>query len=94
MTRPPLVLLEWEDAFNGNHSWSDMDELPKEFRPVIIETVGFEIHRNAKRTTLAMTFQSEDGERISRSLDLMTIPAGCIRKRKVLRPADKKRATP
>jgi hypothetical protein len=88
VTRVPLVLIEWEDSFNGNHGWFDLDDMPEEVRPVVFETVGFEVQRHPKRTTLAMSYRAPDGEeRMEQALDLMTIPAGCIRKRKVLRPA-------
>lgn len=81
MPRPALKLIEWEDAYNGNHSWFKIDALPDEIEPLIVTTVGFEVQRCANRVTLAMS-RREDGEDIC---DLFTIPTAMIRKERTLR---------
>ena len=83
MKRPPLKLIEWEDAFNGDHEWTDVGDVPKHIKPLVIRTVGFELRRDSERVTLAMSYgQSRDDHRCC---DLFTIPLGMIRKERVLR---------
>lgn len=84
MGRPPLKLIEWEDAFNGNHNWFDVATLPEDdVNPIIITTVGFELLRTKYRVTLAMSYEeSRDGPR---ACDLFTIPRGMIRRERTLR---------
>lgn len=85
MPRPPLKLIEWEDAFNGNHRWHGLDDIPDKVEPWIVATVGFEIRRSAERVTLAMTYAGGDDDNEPTCMDLMTIPVGMIRKERVLR---------
>lgn len=88
MTRPPLKLIEWEDAYNGNHDWFRLDTLPDAVAPVIVSTVGFEVQRNADRVTLAMSYRGKHADHDdddANACDLFTIPVGMIRKEKVLR---------
>jgi hypothetical protein len=83
MARPPLKLIEWEDAFNGDHDWLTVDSVPEKVRPIIITTVGFEIRRTKKRVTLAMSYGDSRDE--PTCCDLFTIPVGMIRRERVLR---------
>lgn len=83
MPRPPLKLIEWEDAYNGNHGWIDAASIPDAVQPLIITTVGFELRRNADRVTLAMSYGASRDE--PTCCDLFTIPVGMIRKERVLR---------
>lgn len=83
MTRPPLKLIEWEDAYNGDHKWVDVDELPDDVEPMFITTVGFELRRNSERVTLAMSYCDSRDE--PTCCDLFTIPLGMIRKERTLR---------
>ncbi len=82
--RPPLVLVEWEDSYNGDHSWFDLDEMPKEPIPAILFTTGFLVRECKKRITLVMSYQCDDHDGV-RACDVFVIPKGCIRKRTVLR---------
>lgn len=83
MPRPPLKLIEWEDAFNGNHEWVAAEDVDNPVAPLVVTTVGFEIRRDDKRVTLAMSYeQSRDRPKCC---DLFTIPVGMIRREKVLR---------
>lgn len=83
MSRPPLLLIEWEDAFNGNHEWTWRDEVPKAVAPLIVHTVGFLVQRDNERVTLAMSWEhSRDHPKIC---DLFTIPAGMVRRETTLR---------
>lgn len=84
MTRPPLKLIEWEDAYNGNHDWFTLDSLPKAVAPVIVSTIGFEVQRNADRATLAMSYR-DDRDDGPYACDLFTIPLAMIRKERTLR---------
>jgi hypothetical protein len=83
MPRPPLKLIEWEDAYNGNHDWISVASIPELVEPLIISTVGFELRRDEHRVTLAMSYG--DGREEATCSDLFTIPVGMIRREKVLR---------
>ena len=82
MTGPPLVLIEWEDAYNGNHDWIEVASIPAKVKPLVLTTVGFELRRDKKRVTLAMTHGSSRDE--PTCCDLFTIPVGMIRKERRL----------
>ena len=80
---PPLKLIVWEDAYNGNHDWIDVDSIPEKVAPLIIRTVGFEVRRDDERVTLAMSYgNSRDDPTCA---DLFTIPVGMIRKERALK---------
>lgn len=81
--RPPLKLIEWEDAYNGNHDWIDAGTIPEKVEPLIIRTVGFEIRRDERRVTLAMSYG--DSREEATCCDLFTIPTGMIRRERTLR---------
>ena len=83
MKRPPLKLIVWEDAFNGNHSWFKTSELPAEVTPLLVTTVGFELARTAERVTLAMSYQ--DSREEPQACDLFTIPVAMIQSERKLR---------
>lgn len=83
MPRPPLKLIEWEDAYNGNHDWIDVASIPDEVDPMIIRTVGFELRRDGGRVTLAMSYNDSREEQTCS--DLFTIPVDMIRKERTLR---------
>lgn len=83
MARPPLKLIEWEDAYNGNHDWIQVDTIPEGVGPLILTTVGFEIQRDAEHVTLAMSYG--DSQDDPTCCDLFTIPIALIRREKVLR---------
>lgn len=80
---PPLKLIEWEDAYNGNHDWIDIETIPETVAPLVITTVGFELRRDRERVTLAMSYGSSREE--PACCDLFTIPIGMIRKERTLR---------
>lgn len=81
--RPPLKLISWEDAFNGNHSWIEASSIPEHVEPLLITTVGFELRRDEHRVTLAMSYG--DSREEPTCCDLFTIPLGMIRRERVLR---------
>lgn len=83
MPRPLLKLIEWEDAYNGNHDWIDLATVPDEVEPMVIRTVGFELRRDSERVTLAMSYNDSCEE--PTCVDLFTIPIGMIRKERTLR---------
>lgn len=83
MARPPLKLIEWEDAYNGNHDWIDVETVPENVAPLIVTTVGFEVRRDDDRVTLAMSYGDSRDE--PTCCDLFTIPRAMIRREKVLR---------
>jgi hypothetical protein len=83
MPRPPLMLIEWEDAYNGDHDWIDPGQVDLNGPPMLVTTVGFELQRNAERITLAMSLLSFKQD--AKVCDLMTIPIGMIRKERRLR---------
>lgn len=85
MPRPPLKLIEWEDAYNGNHEWFDLATLPETVEPLIITTIGFELQRNKERVTLAMSYGDSREREGPTCCDLFTIPIGMIRKERTLR---------
>lgn len=71
--RYPLKLIEWQDAFNGNHQWFSSDELPEEVTPLTLQTIGFEVRRSKTSVTLAMSV-SDRGS----LCDLFTIPLAVV----------------
>jgi hypothetical protein len=74
-----LVLIEWEDAYTGNHDWFKLNTLPDAVQPVMVVTAGFVVLEDEERVTLAQTFSHNSGA------NLWTIPVGMIRKRTHLR---------
>lgn len=83
MPRPPLKLIEWEDACNGNHDWIDVSSIPEKLEPMVITTVGFELRRDQERVTLAMSYGCSREE--PTCADLFTIPLAMIRRERTLR---------
>lgn len=83
MPRPPLKLIEWEDAYNGNHEWIEAATIPAKVKPLIVTTVGFELRRDKKRVTLAMSYGDSRDE--PTCADLFTIPLAMIRRERALR---------
>jgi hypothetical protein len=81
--KPALKLIEWEDAYNGNHEWLTVESIPQHVEPLIIRTVGFELRRDESRVTLAMSYG--DSREEPTCSDLFTIPVGMIRKERTLR---------
>lgn len=77
---PPLKLIVWEDAYNGNHDWTSLDEIADDARVMLVTTVGHEIRRDAERVTLAMSLTDHGSV-----CDLFTIPVGMIRKERTLK---------
>lgn len=73
MTKYPLKLIEWHDAYNGNHSWFKAESLPKEWEPCVVQTIGFEVQRTDTYVRLAMTVTDDDS-----LCDLFTIPLAVI----------------
>lgn len=69
----PLKLIEWHDAYSGDHAWFHADNLPTEDRPHSIITLGHEVRRTDQHVTLAMS-ASENGM----LCDLFTIPLAMI----------------
>lgn len=74
MAKYPLKLVEWHDAYTGNHSWSRLDELPERPPAHVCTTLGFEISRDEAHVTLAMTIGPEDAGDERSVLNLQTIP--------------------
>lgn len=83
MTRPPLKLIEWEDAFNGTHDWTDLCDIAPDHVPMLVTTTGFEVRRNKTVVTLAMSYCEARDE--PTCCDLFTIPLAMIRKERTLK---------
>lgn len=83
MSRPPILLVEWIDAHNGNHEWVTLESVPAEITPLVVNTVGVEIRRDEKHLTLSMTYADSRDE--VQVCDLFTIPVSTIVKEVVLR---------
>lgn len=75
----PLLLVEWEDAYSGNHDWFKMDTMPEQVQPLIVLTTGFLVNEDAERITLAQSFSHDS------AANLWTIPIPMIRQRTQLR---------
>ena len=69
----PLKLIEWHDAYSGDHKWVALSDLADRAAPLVTYSIGFEIRRDDKHITLAMTVNDE--EKVS---NLMTIPLAMI----------------
>lgn len=65
----PLKLIEWNDAYSGDHAWFPADDLPQEDKPHKVQTMGFEVKRTDQHVTLAMSC-ADNGN----LCDLFTIP--------------------
>lgn len=65
----PLKLIEWQDAYNGDHNWIGAETLPEKMKLLTIQTIGFEVQRTDTCVTLAMSHAS-NGD----LCDLFTIP--------------------
>lgn len=83
MARPPLKLIEWEDAYNGNHDWLTVESIPESVEPLLLTTVGFELRRDKERVTLSMSYGCSREK--PTCADLFTIPIGMIRRERTLR---------
>lgn len=71
--RYPLKLIEWHDAYSGNHSWFDVDELDPVDVPLTAYSLGFEIRRSEHTVTLAQSCNTN-----GRLCSLITIPLKMI----------------
>lgn len=69
----PLKLIEWHDAFAGNHAWFNADTMPEEIAPLVVQTIGFEVQRTSASVTLAMA-QTDRGD----LCNLFTIPLAMV----------------
>jgi hypothetical protein len=73
MTKYPLKLIEWLDAFNGDHNWFKADKISEPVEPFIVQTIGFEVYRDESVVVLAMSSTNRD-----HLCDLFTIPLAII----------------
>lgn len=71
--RLPLVLVEWEDAYSGNHDWFKSDTLPEAVDPLMVMTAGFLVQSNHQRITVAQSFSHDS------MAALWTIPRPMVR---------------
>lgn len=78
---PDLLLVTWEDAYDSDHSWGNLSDWTP-FGAKMINSVGYLVHRDAGRITIAQNVDYHDGE--LKIADCMTIPTGMVRKEKVL----------
>lgn len=84
--RFPLLLVEWEDAYAGNHDWFKLNTMPEAVQPLVVMTAGFLVREDEDRITLATSFSHDS------AADLWTIPKPMIRKRTQLRVVEVERA--
>jgi len=73
-----LKLIDWHDAYTGNHAWARLNELPETIPIHLVSTLGFEIARDEKHVTLCMSIGPEEAEDERSVMNLMTIPIGMI----------------
>lgn len=76
----PLKLIEWRDAYNGDHNWFKSSELSEKIQSFIVQTVGFEVHRDDTHVVLAMSFTNYD-----QLCDLFTIPLAVVMREQTFR---------
>ena len=72
---PKLYKINWIDAYSDG-GWRKLSDLPKQIKPMSIETVGWLIHEDKEYYTFAQNLS--DKERYS---DTMSIPKRYIKKR-------------
>lgn len=78
--RPPIVLVEWEDACNLDNSVTWVEKTEHVYKPVIIQTVGFLLSSTKLGVIVSGAWQEDaTGPRDQ-------IPRGMIRKVTKLRP--------
>lgn len=75
----PLKLIEWEDAFNGDHNWVKPENLDLN-KTMIVQTVGFEIERTDRHVILAGSVSDQ-----SDMCDLFTIPLTLVLREQTFR---------
>jgi len=78
MSSYPIIYVQWADAVHPAGHWVGMDSVVAEQLPVI-ETAGFEIHRDEEKLVVASSYDGHDyvsGE--------MVIPVAMIKKYSVL----------
>lgn len=75
----PLKLIEWHDAYNGNHDWCKLSDTV-DTSLVVVQTLGFEVHRTDTQVTLAMSSASN-----GLLCDLFTIPLAVVVREQTLR---------
>lgn len=69
----PLKLIEWHDAYSGNHTWFKAERLTDEDQPHRIFTMGFEVMRTERHVTLSMSVTENE-----QLCDLFTIPLAMV----------------
>jgi hypothetical protein len=74
-----LLLVEWEDAYSGNHDWFKLDTMPDAVDPLVAHTTGFLLREDDERLTLAQSFTHDS------AANLWTIPKGMILNRTHIR---------
>lgn len=79
MSRHQAVLVIWEDSYNGDHSWNQLSDLPKDPLAFAIRTLGFIVAENDTHLQLCMSISDPDEDGDRQICDLFTIPKGCIR---------------
>lgn len=80
----PFKLIEWHDAYNGNHAWFDADTMPEEMSPAVVQTVGFEVQRTETQVTLSMSLATMPCGKQD-LCDLFTIPLAVVVREKTFR---------
>lgn len=68
----PLKLIEWVDAYNGNHGWCNPDVLEDKMQ-MVVQTLGFEVQRTDDHIVLAMSCANN-----GQLCDLFTIPLAVV----------------
>jgi hypothetical protein len=79
---PVLVLVTWNDAYNGDHGWIDADELPEAIEGCRVRTAGWLVQESPAAIRVAMSMAELPSE--LQLCDLFTIPRGCIQRIDVL----------
>lgn len=87
---PPLVLVEWLDAFSTHH-WRNQSEYEDiTTQGVLVRTAGY-LLRRTPNVVVALSWQENDSDTEDRFNETMSIPKGMVRRIVPLRIVTKAR---
>jgi len=79
MTDKKLIFVEWHDAFGVSSDWQEITDVVKETKPLLVRSVGWEIHRDDSCLVIVPHLSDVGHDRTNQQgCGDMTIPVACI----------------
>ena len=88
MDRYRSVNVTWYDPYSVD-AWEEIS--PSDYKPAIIESFGYEIHRNDERAVIALNIDYGDESTKPKSSCTLIIPEVCIKDYSYIEVDDAKR---